>query len=232
MNNKIILFLTTSCLMSVVFFLGCIEEGEEIESEKIIIDGNNSEWFRLGIQPILISPNDPNISDEVEIKAICLATDGEKIYAIMELYDQINPDKYIYGMSLSPNRTYFGFDKTGLSVKIEDGDCGLSTWIHGQDINKFGGEISDPEFNFNSSCAINGNIIEFVIEGITPIYIYSNIGSNDDNPITPYTMMEKVIDFHSYGLKLVCSTYDSTDKKSIDRIEKSSPKVTDIITRI
>lgn len=44
--------------------------------------------------------------------------------------------------------------------------------------------------------------------------------------------MEKVTDFHSYGVKLVCSTYDSTDKKSIDRIEKSSPKVTDIITRI
>jgi len=212
--------------LMVAVFTGCVEEEpkikgriEEIEEERIIIDGDDSDWHKLGIQPVLTSPNDLNISDEVDIKTLYLATDGEKIYALMELYGNVSAMDYIYGIALSPNKTIeFEIENTWLSVRTEGGDC------------VFDGRLSNYPLYFNSSCAVRGKNIEFICEGTTPSYIISEYGSNDFKPLTPYTLMDKSVDFNIYGVRLAC--YSAIDKEPIERVEKRSPKISDIIPKI
>ncbi|MGB7533771.1 MAG: hypothetical protein WA977_12490 [Halobacteriota archaeon] len=225
MDKKMIGVCIVVFLIVVVFTCGCIEEEkikggiEEIKEEKIIIDGDDSDWHKLGIQPVLTSLNDLNISDEVDIKTIYLATDGEKIYALMELYGNVSAMDYIYGIALSPNRTIESeIENTWLSVRIEGGDC------------RFDGRYINSPLYFNSSCAVRGKNIEFICEGTTPSYILSEYGSKDIKPLTPYTLMDKSVDFNIYGVRLAC--YSAIDKEPIERIEKRSPKISDIIPKI
>ncbi len=226
MDKKMIGVCVVLFLIVVVFACGCIEEEpkikggiEEIKEEKIIIDGDDSEWHKLGIQPVLTSPNDLNISDEVDIKTLYLATDGEKIYAMMELYSNVSAMDYIYGIALSPNKTIESeYDNTWLSVRIEGGDC------------RFDGRLINNPLYFNSSCAVRGKNIEFICEGTTPSYIISEYGSNDFKPLTPYTLMEKSMDFDIYGVRLAC--YSAVDEEPIERIDKRSPKISDVIPKI
>jgi len=237
-NRKITSACVALFLMVGAFACGCVgeEKVKEVKEEKIIrilIDGDDSDWHELGIQPVLVSSNDPNISDEVDIKALYLATDEEKIYAMMELYDNVSTKDHIYGISLSPNKTIeFEIDKTWLSVQIDGEDCRLSAWVQGEDTEMFHGEPRDPEFTFNHSCAVRGKIIEFIAEGTTPIYIFSSDELNDFKPLTPYTMMEKVSDFSVYGIRLAGYSYHAINKKPVERIEKSSPKISEVITKI
>ncbi len=211
-------------LIVVVFTCGCIEEEkikggiEGIKEERITIDGDVNDWHKLGIQPVLISQNDPNISDEVDIKTLYLATDGENIYALIELYGNVSAMDYIYGIALSPNKTIESeYDNTWLSVRIEGGNC------------EFDGRLINYPLHFNSTCAVIGQNIEFICEGTTPSYIISEYGSKDFKPLTPYTLMEKKLDF-KYGVRLVC--YSAIDTEPIERIEKCSPKISDIVPKI
>jgi len=80
MDKKRIGICVVLFLMVAVFTCGCVEEEpkikggiEEIEEERIIIDGDDSDWHELGIQPVLTSLNDLNISDEVDIKTLYLS---------------------------------------------------------------------------------------------------------------------------------------------------------------
>jgi len=224
MDKKMIAVCIVLFLIVVVFTCGCIEEekikgGEEIKEERITIDGDVSDWHKLGIQPVLISQNDPNISDEVDIKTLYLSTDGEKIYAMMELYGNVSAMDYIYGIALSPNKTIESeYDNTWLSVRTEGGDC------------VFDGRLINYPLYFNSTCAVRGGNIEFICEGTTPSYIISEDGSNDFKPLTPYTLMEKNMDFNIYGVRLAC--YSAIDKEPIERVEKHSPKISNIIPKI
>lgn len=166
----------------------------------------------------MTSPNDLNISDELDIKTLYIATDGEKIYAMMELHGNVSAMDYIYGIALSPNKTIvLDFGNTWLSVQMEGGNCG------------FDGRLINYPLYFNSSCAVRGKNIEFVCEGVTPSYIISEYGTNDFKPLTPYTLIEKKLDF-KYGVRLVC--YTAIDKEPIEHIEKRSPKIPDIIPKI
>lgn len=223
MNKKIASVCVALFLIVVIFTCGCVEE-EKVKEEKIIIDGDGSDWHKLEIQPILTSNDDSNISDEADIKALYLSTDGEKIYAMMELYDNVSVTDYTYGISLRPNRTvWLEFDDTLLSVQMECGDCGLDC--------RYGGS----SLYFNSSCAARGKNIEFAWEGTSGFiasgaWLFSD-KSDDVKPLTPYTLVtDKKTRFDRDGVKLTC--YSAIDKKPIDRIVKYIPKTSDIITKI